>query len=775
MFRRLFLLGMSFAIGGASAYDRATITFGCVVRLKHRETGKYLTATNEKYVHKRSSTQPAVYGQPDGNLPAAHWIIKGAHSGDRWNYSMENRDKRFCSMIGWPVRRDQFLRLENIEVKRNLHSHHHPSPATGQQEVTNYGNNQAVGDTNDNFQVEDNDTTSGWMYLASGYPIKLKHVNTNHALHSHRHDWQQGKQEVTGYRKRDNNDWWIIELVKQPKDNEAIKPLFEQTRSTKLSYWSPLFWDSEVDDCSYNFAGRRVWAHGGSRHDRESKNKPPHDHMELLLGPWEDARARRGPSLFVMHSADNKFKTGPISFGDKVKMMAVFGGPGAQDKAGFLVPFRYLWVNEFSRWNKPHREIVITRPDHSQTQDDGAVFILEPIIDGQTGEISTLDLVRIKNVKTGAYLWTYRDSVHGDRWWEILVDKDNEDVWGKKHHGVERRISNEKYRFSLAQKQTAADDVAKGNLDVVNNEIAKILGAEASKHEAINLKAEKEQLAQQKALADQQLAASKAETERLKAESTKQLEDLKKSQEEALANAKAEAEAMLEKAKNEDKKAQVAAKEAADKLLAETKAALEAQKKDLQDQLEKEKEEARQMLQEAKEALDEAKKEAEANTKKKIDEVQAQAEAELEKAALQAAELERMIAFPTGFVRMPGKAKGIAFGLQDFEIEKVVDNKGTKAKERTFDDFGVLILQDGSLAQYKVGASLTNPWLQIDVEDDKGSDIKVATAAVGTDGTTFIVSLDGKSLYGINWPGDKLAIMPNPALGFALAAQKEEA
>lgn len=771
IFRYLILVGLSFAVSTVVAYDRTVITFGSVIRLKHKSTGKYLTATDERYVHKGSSGQPAVYGSNNNeNDLATRWIIKGVHSGDRWNYAL-NGDRNLNSMIGWPVHRGSYLRLENVATGRNLHSHGCISPCTNQKEVTNLGDN-GLCNTDDNFIVENNTTDSGWTYLASGYQIKLRHQTTGGALHSHVAWWQEGKQEVTTYAGRDDNDWWWIELIQQPTANEKITPVFESTRSTKISYWSPVFWDTETDGCTNNAGDHRVWAHGGSRHD-SGDAKPPHDHMELILGPWSDERARRGPSFFIIQNADDKFKKGPVSFGDKIKIMAVNGGRGEEDKAGLLKPFRYLWMHP-SRWGAHHREVIITRPDHGSTQGNDAVFVLEPIIDGQTGAISTMDLVRIKNVGMDVYLWAFGGNRWGGSYWEILADKGGEDTWGRANYGAERRIALEKFRFSLVQDQTLSDDTGRSHLKAVNDEIVLILGAEAANQKAIALTAEKAQLDQKNAELKTQLEATKAEEERLKSDNAKQLEDLKKSQADALAKAQADAEAILAKAKSEDAAAQAAAQAAADKLLGDTKTEFESQKKTLVDQLASEKAEAKQMLQDAKDALEDAKKQAEEDSKKKVDALAAAAKAELDKVMLQAADLAHTLSFPIGFIKIPGKAKSIAFGLQDNEGEKIIDNKGNKEKILSFDDFGVILLSDDSLAKFKLGADVANPWERVDLKDDKGVAIKAGDCGVGLDGTTFVISRDGKSLYGINWPGDTAAAMPDPSLGFKLAAAKEK-
>lgn len=45
-----------------------------------------------------------------------------------------------------------------------------------------------------------------------GVPIKLVHNSSHMVLHSHDHNLSTGShhQEVTGYKNRDDNDWWVV-------------------------------------------------------------------------------------------------------------------------------------------------------------------------------------------------------------------------------------------------------------------------------------------------------------------------------------------------------------------------------------------------------------------------------------------------------------------------------------------------------------------------------------------------------------------------------------
>lgn len=780
----MLVAGLSLLVSVASAYERDPVTFGAVVRLRHKLTGLYLTGTDERYshIHEGSSGQPAVFCGTDGNAHAAHWIVKGPHTGDRWSFNISARaDPKWNSMMGWPVRHGQRIRFENRASYRNLHAHNAPSPYSnkhGQKEVTTLGSN-GVCNTDDDFWVTAvEDGTGG--YINNGSAAKFRHCNTNWVLHSHAGWWwQTDKQEVTIFSGFDDNDWFVVEIIEQPDKNGIANQPFSASRGPKIQYWTPLFWDSENEGLGQKVAKRRLWAHGGSPWDDHGNAVPPHDHLELLSGPWDDERARQGASIFLLEHADEKFKTGPVKFGDRVKILATGGGRGEDDKSGILKPFRYLWTHEFSRHGRPWKDIVISRPEHSGTQGANAIFIIEPIIAGQSGEISTNDLFRLRSVATGDYMWMNIDSRHSDprgghtRWLEPLLTKGTEDDWALRHLGYYRNYVTEKFRFSLATNDSAADGAAQGALATVNGEIELILGAEAAKQKAAAEAARNKQLEQEKADLAAKVAAEQAEAARLKASTAQQMEDFKKAAADELAKAQADAAAILAKAKADDAVEMAKAKAEGDALLAAAKKAAADTQKSLEDQLAKERAQAREMMQQAKDAIEDAKKEAEDLAKQKISEVEAKAQAEAQLAAVQAEELKRMLNLPIGFVKIPGKVKSVSFGLQDREIEKTVDNKGTKEKMLTFDDFGVVVLEDGSIAQYLLTTDPANPWQHVPLVDDKGAELKVASAAVGLDGTTYVISKDGKSLYGISWPGDTPAAMPQASKGFEAADAKK--
>ncbi|WP_121609810.1 MIR domain-containing protein [Mesobacillus foraminis] len=173
------------------------IRYGQTIKLSHLMTGLTLHSHALYYGHSRSSGQQQVTcfrGADDNDL----WKVKGPHGTQANHRSNE------------PVQHGDVIRLEHVLTQLNLHSHSgHPSPVTGQQEVTCFGSG-GQGDSNDNWRVE----VEGGGQWNGQRRVRLIHLNTNHALHSHRgHSdsrWTAGQQEVTGFGGRDDNDWWWL-------------------------------------------------------------------------------------------------------------------------------------------------------------------------------------------------------------------------------------------------------------------------------------------------------------------------------------------------------------------------------------------------------------------------------------------------------------------------------------------------------------------------------------------------------------------------------------
>jgi len=175
------------------------IVYGGGICLRHAETGYHLNSErNLRYSGFHSSDEQLVSAVPTVNSNTM-WIVKGQHKpDDRYNFVPKK-----------VVQNGDIIRLEHYNTQSNLHSHSsYQSPVTKQQEVTCYGHD-GVGDTNDNFRVEIGGGEKAWGINAK---VRLIHVNTNHALHSHERKLHDNEEphEVTAYSRRDNNDLWIV-------------------------------------------------------------------------------------------------------------------------------------------------------------------------------------------------------------------------------------------------------------------------------------------------------------------------------------------------------------------------------------------------------------------------------------------------------------------------------------------------------------------------------------------------------------------------------------
>ncbi len=177
------------------------LRYGDVIKLRHKLTGCALHSHNLPYTHSNTSGQQQVtaFAGADRN---DYWIVKGAHGFGAF-------DGR-----GGPVRSHDIIRLEHQSTRKNLHSHiGRPSPITGQQEVTAYGMD-GLGDTNDDWRID----VEGGGEWRENLPIRLIHVGSNCALHSHSGQshplFTAGQQEVTCFPNRDDNDIWFATKVR---------------------------------------------------------------------------------------------------------------------------------------------------------------------------------------------------------------------------------------------------------------------------------------------------------------------------------------------------------------------------------------------------------------------------------------------------------------------------------------------------------------------------------------------------------------------------------
>lgn len=690
----------------ASAQIIETITYGSIVRLKHNNTKQYLTSGSETYTHWGTSGQHAVYGTTGSN-DAQYWLVKGPHTGNRWN----------CA-LGTPVGHNDVIRLEHLKTGRNLHSHHHRSPATGQQEVTAYGSN-GIGDSNDNWRV-DEVSRGGDGVINNGFTVKLNHINTRSELHSHGGYWfQNGKQEVTCFGGRDSNDYFTVELVQSPAQADISKAVWQGGRGGTLNYNTIICIDPADTGDNRSLDTRRLWTHGSSRHG--DNKQEPNNHVEILIGPHEDARSRTAPSFFMVQNFDNPLQTGPIKYGDKIRILSLYAGYGNPAKSGILNPFKVWWLAADSRWGKTHYEIIISHPDltpiknkHSDTQ-----FVFEPTFPGVSGDVYQNDIIQIRNMAYNKrVLWVHQDSRWGNRYYELLANN-NDDPWGKQHMGASR----DRIWHRLRATQTVRGHLppaAQADMDKIVAQIKEMLGAEAAKQEAAFEKSKRAQAEAAQAKAAIALQAAQEAAKKAADEAAKAVAAAKESAAKTLAEAQGKGAEAIKKAQ-EDAAALV---------------------KSTEERLKREKEDAVVAAQKAKEMAEADARKREEAMKTKYDAEAAEKQRKLDQATALAEQMQFLANLPVGFLKIEGKAKKVAVGLR----EDVVKGKTIEVSDAW------AIGLDNKLM---MGTDAINPWMVIVAKDEKGAEIAgFKDLAVGGDGTVYVVGLDGK-VYRYNRPGKK--------------------
>ena len=178
-----------------SKLPQVNVKYGDVIALRHTATNCYLNSRPINYHHSKSSGQQMVTASREIDTNA-HWTVEGAYG--------QPTD------IGQPVQVHDVLRLRHRSTHNFLHSHpNHPAPIEhNQQEVSAYG----IADSYDNWRLEVEESTT-WEI---GKRIRLVHVQTNCALHSHasHNNADTGtQQEVTAYSGVDENDFWQVDTI----------------------------------------------------------------------------------------------------------------------------------------------------------------------------------------------------------------------------------------------------------------------------------------------------------------------------------------------------------------------------------------------------------------------------------------------------------------------------------------------------------------------------------------------------------------------------------
>jgi dolichyl-phosphate-mannose--protein O-mannosyl transferase len=165
------------------------VTCGSVVRLVNSNYMSKLHSDDIKYGS--GSGQQSVTGTDDEVDANSYWQVKGSSD------SICNR--------GEAISCGSTIRLGHLATSKNLHSHLFPSPLTGNQEVSAFGEN-GEGDTGDNWVVACNSE-----YWERGVNFRLKHQDTEKWLSISGRTYGRpisGQMEVIGSKYQDASSFW---------------------------------------------------------------------------------------------------------------------------------------------------------------------------------------------------------------------------------------------------------------------------------------------------------------------------------------------------------------------------------------------------------------------------------------------------------------------------------------------------------------------------------------------------------------------------------------
>ncbi|XP_068905070.1 stromal cell-derived factor 2 [Tenebrio molitor] len=165
------------------------VTCGSVVKLMNTDYRVRLHSHDVKYgTGSGQQSVTATEVQEDIN---SHWVIKA-------------ESDKVC-LRGEPIKCGSTIRLEHLETKKNLHSHHFSSPLSGYQEISCYGDN-GEGDSGDHWVV----ICAGDSWLRDD-SVMLKHLDTDMYLSASGKTFGRpinGQMEVVGVRSSTGSVHW---------------------------------------------------------------------------------------------------------------------------------------------------------------------------------------------------------------------------------------------------------------------------------------------------------------------------------------------------------------------------------------------------------------------------------------------------------------------------------------------------------------------------------------------------------------------------------------
>jgi len=175
-------------------------SISCAINYPYVTCGSVLKLFNPNY-NTRLHSHDVKYGSGSGQQS----VTATEQEEDNNSYwTVRGRVEKMCQR-GEPIECGSVIRLQHVQTKRNLHSHHFSSPLSGNQEVSAFGED-GNGDTGDNWTVVCNGD-----YWERVTDIRLKHVDTEMWLSLSGNTFGRpinGQMEVIGIPYPDSTSYW---------------------------------------------------------------------------------------------------------------------------------------------------------------------------------------------------------------------------------------------------------------------------------------------------------------------------------------------------------------------------------------------------------------------------------------------------------------------------------------------------------------------------------------------------------------------------------------
>ena len=149
-----------FCASFAAGDSKGPVTFGSIIKLKHKDTGHHLHS--HAVAWGSGSSQQSVTAHGSLNDHQSLWVIKESHGAD-------------VPTISTPVNCGEKIRLQHAATGKNLHSHLFRAPLSGNQEVSGFGGDDGWGDKGDDWEVVCSSKAVKWN---RGEVVQFKHAET---------------------------------------------------------------------------------------------------------------------------------------------------------------------------------------------------------------------------------------------------------------------------------------------------------------------------------------------------------------------------------------------------------------------------------------------------------------------------------------------------------------------------------------------------------------------------------------------------------------------